>query len=210
MGSRPAAAEVVPHFLRHAELPTPCRGKDRIFTGPNPAPSTAQSLCTGCHLRAACLDYAMARPDLEGVWGGLTKSERTGLRRGARKTTRRKPPKATRRKTKTGPTPAATRTAARRRAVQAGWENGLTDREIAAQIGMTTSGAGAIRRALGLPSVRIRHQSTRDQAVRAAWGQGLTDRGIAERTGMTPKGARSARERLGLPRHPARNRKGTR
>lgn len=33
-------------------------------------------ICGGCPVRTQCLDYALARPELVGIWGGLTTRER--------------------------------------------------------------------------------------------------------------------------------------
>jgi WhiB family redox-sensing transcriptional regulator len=38
------------------------------------------ALCEGCQVRAECFEYAMAHPDLVGVWGGTTERERRVLR----------------------------------------------------------------------------------------------------------------------------------
>jgi WhiB family redox-sensing transcriptional regulator len=41
------------------------------------------ALCEGCEVRAECLDFAMADPGLEGMWGGTTARERRRLRQAA-------------------------------------------------------------------------------------------------------------------------------
>lgn len=40
----------------------------------------AKRICMGCPVRVECLEYALARPWLEGVWGGLTERSRATLR----------------------------------------------------------------------------------------------------------------------------------
>jgi len=40
----------------------------------------AKQVCMGCPFRTACAEYALARPALEGSWGGLTQDERRELR----------------------------------------------------------------------------------------------------------------------------------
>jgi hypothetical protein len=41
----------------------------------------ARDACFGCEAKAACLDYALAADESEGIWGGLTAQEREGLPR---------------------------------------------------------------------------------------------------------------------------------
>lgn len=43
--------------------------------------SLAQELCSWCPVRTACLDYALARPEKEGFWGGMNEDERATERR---------------------------------------------------------------------------------------------------------------------------------
>lgn len=44
----------------------------------------ARRLCKGCPVQTACLAYAVARPELEGIWGGCTERQRAELRKGRR------------------------------------------------------------------------------------------------------------------------------
>ena len=41
----------------------------------------ARQVCGPCVVRERCLDYAVAMREFEGVWGGLTGSERKALHR---------------------------------------------------------------------------------------------------------------------------------
>lgn len=41
----------------------------------------AKDICTACPVQAECLAVAQADPLLEGIWGGLTKPERSRLKR---------------------------------------------------------------------------------------------------------------------------------
>ncbi len=41
---------------------------------------TARDVCRMCSVRTECLDYAMYRPFLQGIWGGLSGEERKTLR----------------------------------------------------------------------------------------------------------------------------------
>jgi len=43
----------------------------------------AKKVCTGCEVRAECLDYALANDERFGIWGGLSERERRKLRRRA-------------------------------------------------------------------------------------------------------------------------------
>ena len=43
----------------------------------------AKRICSGCDVRAECLDYALAHDERFGIWGGLSERERRRLRRGA-------------------------------------------------------------------------------------------------------------------------------
>jgi WhiB family redox-sensing transcriptional regulator len=42
----------------------------------------AKVVCSGCDVRAECLDYALAHDERFGIWGGLSERERRRLRRG--------------------------------------------------------------------------------------------------------------------------------
>ena len=51
---------------------------------PTEAAETAnycESLCGGCPVRVACLRYAVAHPELEGIWGGVSAHQRRLIRR---------------------------------------------------------------------------------------------------------------------------------
>ena len=41
----------------------------------------AKRICSGCEVRAECLEYALAADERFGVWGGLSERERRRLRR---------------------------------------------------------------------------------------------------------------------------------
>jgi WhiB family redox-sensing transcriptional regulator len=40
----------------------------------------AKAICARCPVQAPCLAYALARPGLRGVWGGLSERERRAVR----------------------------------------------------------------------------------------------------------------------------------
>lgn len=45
----------------------------------------AIALCESCPVKAACLNYALALPNMPGTWGGTTETERALIRRRARR-----------------------------------------------------------------------------------------------------------------------------
>ena len=47
---------------------------------------TAKSICAQCAVREACLEYALAYRERDGVWGGATERERRRIVRQRRKT----------------------------------------------------------------------------------------------------------------------------
>lgn len=58
----------------------------QVGTGPfypDPGESTreAKRICRGCDVRAECLAYALARNELWGIYGGLSRRERVRLQR---------------------------------------------------------------------------------------------------------------------------------
>lgn len=50
------------------------------FPGVGESFDLAQSICETCPVRVECLDYALARPELTGIWGGLTDRRRKRMR----------------------------------------------------------------------------------------------------------------------------------
>ena len=46
----------------------------------------AKAICAQCPVRQACLEYALANRERDGVWGGATERERRRLVRQRRKT----------------------------------------------------------------------------------------------------------------------------
>lgn len=47
--------------------------------------SGVRRFCLECPVRMECAEFAIARPYLYGVWGGLTKDERAAIRRQRRR-----------------------------------------------------------------------------------------------------------------------------
>lgn len=46
----------------------------------------AKSICADCPVRLACLEYALAVRERDGIWGGATEKERRRIIRQRRKT----------------------------------------------------------------------------------------------------------------------------
>lgn len=46
---------------------------------------TAKSICARCPILDACREYAIARPELEGIWGGTTHRQRCQIRTARRR-----------------------------------------------------------------------------------------------------------------------------
>lgn len=63
--ARALCAQVDPELF-HPEIGRTCRDARRV--------------CEACEVRSECLAYALAVPETDGVWGGLTYRERRKLR----------------------------------------------------------------------------------------------------------------------------------
>lgn len=63
-----------------------CRGTDpaRWFPGRGAPTVDLLARCTGCPVRAPCLDHALSTPEHEGIWGGTTARQRRLLRKARR------------------------------------------------------------------------------------------------------------------------------
>jgi WhiB family transcriptional regulator, redox-sensing transcriptional regulator len=66
-----------------------CRGIDvEVFypaTDEDVDAEQAKAVCAGCPVRQACLEYALAHREREGIWGGATERERRRILRQRRK-----------------------------------------------------------------------------------------------------------------------------
>jgi WhiB family redox-sensing transcriptional regulator len=60
-----------------------CRGGEveRFFPVSDAEAGAAKAICAGCPVRDACLNWALSTHQDDGVWGGLTDTERRRLRR---------------------------------------------------------------------------------------------------------------------------------
>lgn len=62
-----------------------------LFFSEHGSPTIANRICHACPVQALCLDDALARNEIYGVWGGLTTGERAAERRRRRTNERANP-----------------------------------------------------------------------------------------------------------------------
>lgn len=67
------------------EFATCAGADDETFFPGNGRTRAAREFCTVCPVMAECLAYALERPWLTGVWGGVSAHERRDMRRAASK-----------------------------------------------------------------------------------------------------------------------------
>ncbi|MGX1811574.1 WhiB family transcriptional regulator [Nocardia sp. NPDC055321] len=53
---------------------------DAFFPEKGASVREAKRICAGCEVRQRCLDYALARDERFGIWGGLSVRERGRMR----------------------------------------------------------------------------------------------------------------------------------
>lgn len=60
-----------------------CQGMDAAIFFPESEEDAgpAKAVCAGCPVRMRCLDFALATRQDDGIWGGLTETERRRARR---------------------------------------------------------------------------------------------------------------------------------
>jgi WhiB family transcriptional regulator, redox-sensing transcriptional regulator len=63
-----------------------CRGGDPavirlFFPAKGNAHRKAIAICADCPVRIPCLEHALDRPELQGIWGGATDDDRDRMRR---------------------------------------------------------------------------------------------------------------------------------
>ena len=65
-----------------------CRGVDPdvFYPASDEETEVAKAICAQCPVREACLEYALANRERDGVWGGATERERRRMIRQRRKT----------------------------------------------------------------------------------------------------------------------------
>jgi excisionase family DNA binding protein len=54
------------------------------FNGDHRETALAKSICSGCVVQEPCLEFALTRPDMFGIWAATTANERAAIRREAR------------------------------------------------------------------------------------------------------------------------------
>ena len=75
------AALGIPGFVLVEGEPLRCRTDPDAYFSDRVKPAGARRLCEGCGYLEACGAYALERPSLWGVWGGMTRREREAARR---------------------------------------------------------------------------------------------------------------------------------
>ncbi len=65
-----------------------CKGVDPdiFYPASDEEAEEAKAICALCPVREACLEYALANRERDGVWGGATERERRRMIRQRRKT----------------------------------------------------------------------------------------------------------------------------
>ncbi len=65
-----------------------CHGLDpqHFYPETDEAAEAAKSVCAGCPVQSACLEYALTRREKDGIWGGYTERERRRIIRQRRRT----------------------------------------------------------------------------------------------------------------------------
>ncbi|MGH9278485.1 MAG: WhiB family transcriptional regulator [Acidimicrobiales bacterium] len=68
-----------------------CRGLETeiFFPVTDEDAGPAKQICASCPVRETCLEFALLTKQEDGVWGGLTESERRRVRRRRREAARR-------------------------------------------------------------------------------------------------------------------------
>jgi WhiB family redox-sensing transcriptional regulator len=62
-----------------------CIDPDVFYPVSDEEAAEAKTICGVCPVREACLEYALAHREREGVWGGTTERERRRIHRQRRK-----------------------------------------------------------------------------------------------------------------------------
>lgn len=75
--------EVVPELDRSWTAAAACRGMatGSFYPGQGESTSLPVTICQGCDVRRACLQYALLRNEKFGVWGGKSEKQRRVMRR---------------------------------------------------------------------------------------------------------------------------------
>ncbi|SER95826.1 WhiB family transcriptional regulator, redox-sensing transcriptional regulator [Lentzea xinjiangensis] len=69
---------MIPNFLMHGRCAE--TDPDAFFPTKGDGIRHAVRTCLSCEVRAECLAYAVARPELDGIWGGTSNRQRVAMR----------------------------------------------------------------------------------------------------------------------------------
>jgi WhiB family redox-sensing transcriptional regulator len=83
-----------PDFYEHGATPCSESDPDSFFSeDPDPSNSLRKSvyiyenevkkICHGCQYQARCLEYSLKHPEVHGIWGGTTESQRKRMLKAA-------------------------------------------------------------------------------------------------------------------------------
>ena len=83
----PSTEDVIPLMNLAWRQRSACRGVDPdiFYPATDEEADEAKAICAVCPVREACLEYALANRERDGVWGGATERERRRLVRQRRK-----------------------------------------------------------------------------------------------------------------------------
>ena len=73
----PKRSSLASAYSRHSALTSQ---PVQIFPEKGGSTRDAKRVCTGCTVRAECLEFALANDERFGIWGGLSERERRRLR----------------------------------------------------------------------------------------------------------------------------------
>jgi WhiB family redox-sensing transcriptional regulator len=86
------AASVITYDPNSWRQDAACRDADTsiFFPETDDEAAAALALCAACPVREACLEFALITRQDDGVWGGMTETERKRLRRRRQEAARRR------------------------------------------------------------------------------------------------------------------------
>ena len=80
---RPAATDADSALAWQADALCAQTDPEAFFPEKGGSTREAKKICTGCEVKAECLEYALANDERFGIWGGLSERERRRIKRDA-------------------------------------------------------------------------------------------------------------------------------